>query len=1315
MTTVSAVASRLLVLGLTLVLSAYALVSYPLPLVAEITAGTFLLVVVLVVGSHLLDRKVGGLPDLVSLFVIVFSATSTIQTLMAREVYGSLQALDATPGYALVVYVLHLLVVASVVLAGRERGRLVGLGAAIVYTSILYLPTFATLEAGPPFTILVALGLVLLVTAPTGQTIPLVKPFLLLALVALVATLPSYARYESLIWNAKLLTLGSFMLATLLTIQTRVQWKQAAFLIVVMSIAVPVLLSAAKLLALTWQVDFWSAIHYRMGLTELGRSNLIARSLMIGTPLLVSIGLTARIRIPRVFLWGLTLMAVLIFVSCQSWGGWVGASVTLLVFLAAAYGKRFVNARRKHHLLAFVLAMLILVSGLAFLWLAIQVNVTSFNGRLIHFRLAADQIIAHPLLGVGPGHNFLNAHHAGTLQWLADSQYSQDHPLWVLSVLSIFPLFHSHNLLLEVSAGLGLLGLSAFLWLLVEFFRFGLATRRNLQGPDRVLLTGCLVGIVAAAGWGLLDVMEISPPFFTFPTWALVGLVLAAPRAFGIDERRKTMDKGQRTEEKDSSFVLDPSSCCRPSLSRNMQHTPRMVFCGLCFGLALIAVVASLLANLHYRSAYASYQERRWDAAVEELMTASLWEPLNARYHQMRGEALTNLGRYEQAVVAYERVVRLTRDFAPYHTQLGWNYWLQGDLETATAHFQEAVEMDPREAWRDGLHADLGLAYVNQGRLEEAIPLFKKTIELDPQMALAPYWMPMQRADGSHNILLDPVYQAGYSPELEKRILARLGKADYTSRVFDPSSAHAIPSSSLSLGQVLDAIEADYQAAHAAGGREAPHLLATVAEAARVTGLEARAERTYLAFQKAFPESAYGFRDLGRLYREQGRLQEAQEQLEQAVQVSPRDTASWLELAQVYLTGGMLDEAQAALDTVYKQRPLEPGLYELGAQLQLQKGKTAKAVDALGKALVIVESIPNRLALAKLYRELGDQAQASEQCTAALGALLRTRPRPLDPALWDIGVCLAQSPGEDVPEKTASLASEQPLTGNVLLGHIYRARGQLEQALTAYQAAADTHPDEGAPHYFLGETYEALGQPGPAQVEYRRAVQLGPLESLPLLALGRLQWSQDQQDEAIESFDAAVETTPGWSQAQVALGNALLAIGDRQGAAQHFELALMAAGDIAEGQVYDFAAHLAEAEIASPDPDYVRNSHFTISGDELRLLFMHPDSSARYIVDVPAGSILVFDVATDPGSWDQPGDGVTFAIYVESDQAVKQIFSTYIDPKQDAAARRWHPHTVDLEAYAGQTVTIVFETGTGPAGDYRFDWAGWGAPRLLKP
>jgi hypothetical protein len=59
------------------------------------------------------------------------------------------------------------------------------------------------------------------------------------------------------------------------------------------------------------------------------------------------------------------------------------------------------------------------------------------------------------------------------------------------------------------------------------------------------------------------------------------------------------------------------------------------------------------------------------------------------------------------------------------------------------------------------------------------------------------------------------------------------------------------------------------------------------------------------------------------------------------------------------------------------------------------------------------------------------------------------------------------------------------------------------------------------------------------------------------------------------------------------------------------------------------------------------------------------------------------------------------------------VFSAHIDPKQNQADRRWHPFRVDLSDYGGQSVVLILETGSGPAGDNRFDWAGWGTPRLL--
>ena len=39
---------------------------------------------------------------------------------------------------------------------------------------------------------------------------------------------------------------------------------------------------------------------------------------------------------------------------------------------------------------------------------------------------------------------------------------------------------------------------------------------------------------------------------------------------------------------------------------------------------------------------------------------------------------------------------------------------------------------------------------------------------------------------------------------------------------------------------------------------------------------------------------------------------------------------------------------------------------------------------------------------------------------------------------------------------------------------------------------------------------------------------------------------------------------------------------------------------------------------------------------------------------------------------------------------------------------------IDLSAYAGQDVQLTLRALPGPAGDGRYDWAGWGAPVIIQ-
>jgi tetratricopeptide (TPR) repeat protein len=500
-------------------------------------------------------------------------------------------------------------------------------------------------------------------------------------------------------------------------------------------------------------------------------------------------------------------------------------------------------------------------------------------------------------------------------------------------------------------------------------------------------------------------------------------------------------------------------------------------------------------------------------------------------------------------------------------------------------------------------------------------------------------------------------------------------------------------------------------------------ILAALAEAARQAGLEKQAEQAYFDFQAVQPGSAFGFRDLGTLYREQGRLDEARESLEQAVHVSPGDIASWYNLSLVYLDQQEWDLAEKALDTItaqslvtlFRSRLYDPDIYTARARLSLGRGDIEQAAEELRKAVYIRQLPADYFTLADIYHRQGKPALATEQCAQAAGVLLRNWVRPLDAELVQAGSCLAM--GGDIPTVVYRYSQQYPLGGNLLLGHAYRGTGQLDQALAAYQAASAARPDQGGPHYFLGETYQSLGQPDLAEQEYLLAAELDPHESMPHLTLARMQWSMGDRVAALENFRAAVEQTPGWDEAHIALANALFALNDLEAAARHYHLAHALDGTLSESEIYDFASHLAQAEVQAPAAEYLRGDYFTIQGHRQRVLFMHPDSSTGFTVIIPSeDSIrLSFGLGIAPEAWEQAGDGVIFLIHIQSESGDHTLFSKYIDPKNNIEDRRWYFETIDMSEYQGQTVKIILETQAGPDGDARYDWAGWAAPQLIRP
>lgn len=118
-------------------------------------------------------------------------------------------------------------------------------------------------------------------------------------------------------------------------------------------------------------------------------------------------------------------------------------------------------------------------------------------------------------------------------------------------------------------------------------------------------------------------------------------------------------------------------------------------------------------------------------------------------------------------------------------------------------------------------------------------------------------------------------------------------------------------------------------------------------------------------------------------------------------------------------------------------------------------------------------------------------------------------------------------------------------------------------------------------------------------------------------------------------------------------------------------------------------------------------------------IFEHPLIDKKgYIsfenITIPKNATLRFSIALDPQVWSpDKGDGVLFEIYIKENESKQQIFSKYIDPKNNPEDRKWNDFEVDLSNYADKNVTIIFSTSPGPNNDSNYDWTWWGNPVIV--
>ena len=127
----------------------------------------------------------------------------------------------------------------------------------------------------------------------------------------------------------------------------------------------------------------------------------------------------------------------------------------------------------------------------------------------------------------------------------------------------------------------------------------------------------------------------------------------------------------------------------------------------------------------------------------------------------------------------------------------------------------------------------------------------------------------------------------------------------------------------------------------------------------------------------------------------------------------------------------------------------------------------------------------------------------------------------------------------------------------------------------------------------------------------------------------------------------------------------------------------------------------------------------TVAGQTRRAIYMHPTSRLTFGKQtVPDHGRLRAWIAVKEEAWTQDGsDGVLFRFGVGDGRDYFELLNQHVDPRHNANDRGWLPVDIDLTAYAGQQVDLIFNTNSSlpRQGDNNaYDFAVWGDPAIIE-
>jgi tetratricopeptide (TPR) repeat protein len=357
------------------------------------------------------------------------------------------------------------------------------------------------------------------------------------------------------------------------------------------------------------------------------------------------------------------------------------------------------------------------------------------------------------------------------------------------------------------------------------------------------------------------------------------------------------------------------------------------------------------------------------EEAIVHFQKALKINPNYAEAHNNLGNVLLQKGRVDEAIVHYQRALAITPDYAEACYNLG-NALLQKDnVDESILQFQKALQIRPGYA---EAHNNLGIALLRKGNVDEATVHFQKALEIKPDHAEA------------HNNLGNALLRKGRVDEAIIHFQKALEiKPDHAEAHFNLGNAL------LQKGSVDEAMVHYQKALEIKPDHAETHY--NLGNALLQKGSVDEAIVHYRKALEIKPDYAEAHNNLGSVLNSQGRFNEAIVCFQKALEIKPGYAEAHYNLGNALLRKGSMDEA---ISHYQKALEIKPDYAEAQNNLAQVLATSSRASLRDGNNAVKLAQQANQLTgggnpiilstLASAYAEAGRFPEAVETAQRAL-------------------------------------------------------------------------------------------------------------------------------------------------------------------------------------------------------------------------------------------------------------------------------------------------------------------------------------------